>query len=299
MLSTIKRYQNSFNSLTGKLKENKSILAAMAFGSIITGDLWEESDIDLFVICKNKIKGIRDIYTEEKGVSVHIKLMSKDKFLELNKEEISGGFIHRVFSSSRLIFSKDHEITSKYDVGRYYPDISREKWNSVYLGDLLKSIGVCKKYLTSNGIYMSYSVVIKCIENFSKLYINSSGYMISKDVMTMAMNLNDDLKKLVDSLFLANEEEVYGAIKDILNFFQVNIERNLKEYTNVLLSYMKEKDCFLSSEDMKKDEFFKNYHINFETILNKLVENNLIKKESRDYKDDFNNLLFKEKVYFI
>jgi predicted nucleotidyltransferase len=299
MANIISRYQKAFNSLIERLKDTDSVLAVMVFGSVVTGDLWEESDIDLFVISKDKIHNIVNVYTEEKGMPVHVKLMSKEKLLSLHKDELAGGFIHRIFVSSRLVFSKDEEITAKYDLGRYYPDIDKEKWNMVYLGDLLKSIGVCKKYLANNGMYMAYSATIKCVEDFSKLYINSSGYMISKDVMTMAMNLNDELKDVVDKLFFSSKEDIIESINSTINFFEDNINRNFKKYTSLLLRYMKDKDCFLSSEEIKKDEFFNNYKIDFENILNKLWEKDIIKKESREHKDNFDKMLFKEKVYFI
>lgn len=299
MPNTITMYQKAFNSLIERLKDTDSILAAMVFGSVVTGDLWEESDIDLFVISKDKIQNIVNVYTEEKGMPVHIKLMSKEKLLSLHEEEVLGGFLHRIFVSSRLVFSKDEEITAKYDLGRYYPDVDREKWNMVYLGDLLKSIGVCKKYLANNGLYMAYSATVKCVEDFSKLYINSSGYMISKDVMTMAMNLNDEFKDYVDRLFFSNKEDMIEAINRIINFFEENINENFKKYTNILLRYMKDKDCFLSTEGIKKGEFFKDYKIDFENILNKLWEKGIVKKQSRELKDDSNNIICKEKVYYI
>lgn len=299
MQNTIQEYQMAFNLLVDRLKANESILAVMVFGSIVTGDLWEESDIDIFVISKDKIDKIINIYTEEEGIPVHIKLMSKEKLLSLHKEELVGGFIHRIFVSSRLVFSKDEEITGKYDIGRYYPDIDREKWNMVYLGDLLKSISVCKKYIDNGGNYMAYGAIVKCIEDYSKLYINSSGYMISKDVMTMALNLDDDLKETVHNLFYGDRADVKNKIQELINFFENNVERNLKKYTSLLLEFMKKKDSLLSSEDVKNDDFFRNYKIDFEIILNKLLQKKVVKKESREYRDDCRNMLFKEKVYFI
>lgn len=43
---------------------------------------------------------------------------------------------------------------------------------------------------------------MKLTEAFSKLYVNFSGYMISKDVINMATSLDDDFKNIVDDLFL-------------------------------------------------------------------------------------------------
>jgi predicted nucleotidyltransferase len=298
MEKTILQYQKAFNSIIEKLKSNDSVLAVMVFGSMVTGDLWDESDIDMFVILDKKSSEIENIYTEEKSIPVHIKIMSKSKFLQLHEEDLRGGFLHRIFASSRLVFSKDREVTARYDSGRYYPDLDRERWNMVYLGKLLKNIGISKKYLHNNGIHTAYTAAVKSVEEFARLYINSSGYMISKDAMTMAMNLNDDFKKYVDDLFF-NKTSSEEAINNALNYLQDTIDTSIRNLVNVLINYMREKDSFLSAEDIKKDRLFYNYDINMEDILNKLWVKNIIKKETRDYKVENGKVLIKENVYFI
>jgi uncharacterized protein len=295
---TILQYQKAFNSIIERLKMNESVLAVMVFGSMVSGDLWDESDIDLFVILDNRPVDIRNIYTAEKDIPVHIKLMCKNRFLQFYEEDLRGGFIHRIFASSRLVFSKDMDITMRYDNGRYYPDMDRERWNMVYLGNVLKNIGICKKYLYNDGIYTAYTSAVKCVEDFAKLYVNSAGYMISKDAMTMAMNLNDEFRKHVDLLFF-NKDTVEKAIETCLSYLLEYIDNNIRRNTEVLINYMREKDCFLSTEDIKKDKLFHNYDIDMEEILNKLWEKNILKKETRDYKTDDGKTLFKENVYFI
>jgi len=298
MEKSILQYQKAFNSIVDRLKSNDSVLAVMVFGSMVTGDLWEESDIDLFVILDQKMHAIKNIYTEEKDVAVHIKVMSKNKFLVLYDEDLRGGFIHRVFASSRLVFSKDADITTKFDNGRFYPDLDRERWNMVYLGNLLKSIGLCRKYIQNNGIYTAFTAAVKSMEEYSKLYVNSSGYMISKDAMTMAMSLNNKFKENVEALFfnIVNKEEV---INQSLKFVQDSVDESLRNYCGVLIDFMNDKDSFLSAEEIENDRLFNNYNINMEEILNKLWEKNVIKKDTRDYKSEDGKLLFKENVYFI
>ena len=44
MERTILQYQKAFNSIIERLKSNDSVLAVMVFGSMVTGDLWDESD---------------------------------------------------------------------------------------------------------------------------------------------------------------------------------------------------------------------------------------------------------------
>jgi uncharacterized protein len=298
MEKTILQYQKAFNSIIERLKGNKSILAVMVFGSMVAGDLWDESDIDLFVITDKAFPEIKNIYTEEKGIPVHIKLMSHSKFTKLYDKDLRGGFIHRIFASSRLVFSKQMDITAKYDNGRYYPDLDKERWSIVYLGNVLKSIGIAKKYLANDAIYTAYTAAVRTVDDFARLYINYSGYMISKDAITMALNLNDELKVCVDELYFNNvkcEDAIYGLI----NYIQEFIDRNIRGISEILLNFMKQKDCFLSADDFDTDELFVSYDISFEEILSKLWEKSIIKKETRDFKNEDGKVLFKENVYFI
>lgn len=298
MEKSILQYQKAFNYIVDRLKGNDSVLAVMVFGSMVTGDLWDESDIDLFVILDQKMNSMKNIYTEEKGVPVHIKVMSKSRFLALYEEDLRGGFIHRVFASSRLVFSKDSDITNKYDNGRFYPDLDRERWNMVYMGSLLKSVGLCKKYIQNEGIFTAYSAAVKSMEEYAKLYVNSSGYMISKDAITMAMNLSNGFKSQVENLFFSSNDKK-EVIVEVLKFIQDSVDESIRNCCGVLIDFMNEKDSFFSAEEIENDKTFNSYSINMEEILNKLWEKNIIKKDTRDYKSEDGKVLFKENVYFL
>jgi uncharacterized protein len=292
------QYQKSFNNMLERLKINQSVLAVMVFGSMVTGDLWEESDIDLFVITQKDPLEIVNLYTEEQEITIHIKLMSKKKFMQLHESDLRGGFIHRIFASSRLVFSKDMDITTRYNNGRYYPDNDRNRWNLVYLGRVLKSISSCKKNLNNHGIITAYCLAVRSLEDFARLFLNSSGYMISKDVVTMAMDLNDQFKTAAESL-LFEKDNIKAVIANTINYLQLTIDENIKIYTALLLNYMKLADGFLSAEDVKKDKLFTSYDIEVEEIFRELWSKNIIKKEEREFKSEDGSTLIKENVYFI
>jgi len=298
MTKTILQYQKAFNSVVDRIKIDKSVLAVMVFGSMVTGDLWEESDIDFIIIVNKNFEKIRDIYTEEENIPVHIKLMGKEKFIQIYSDTLKGGYFHRIFSSSRLIFSKDMDITVRYDGGRLFPDADRERWGMCFLGKLLKEMGVCKKYLSSDALHTSYSSAIRCIEKYSKLFVNSSGYMISKDVMTMALNLNEDFKQCVDKLFF-EKSNVSETIKETMTYLEESVNFSIKSNCDLLLNYMRDKDKFISAEEIMLDDIFKDFDIDMEELLNKLWQSDIIKKESRDFKIDKDKILFKQNVYFV
>ncbi len=294
---TILQYQKVFNSVMDRLKANKKVLAVMVFGSMVSGDLWEESDIDLFVIVDEELDEIKNIYIVEKNIPVHIKLLSKNKLFYHN-HNIQDGFLHRVFAGSRLVFSNDVDITSKYDNGRYYSDIDRDRWNLVYLGNFIKVLGVCKKYITNDSIYTAYASTVQCAEEYSKLFVNSSGYMINNNAINMAINTNDEFKVCVDALFF-EKVNVHDTLKNIIHYMEKYIDDNIKSLASFLLKHMRNNDCMLSSEEIKKDDIFKHFNINFEDILGKLLQLNVVKRGSRDYKTKDGTVLIKENVYYL
>ena len=114
MVKSIIDYQKSYKEITEILMKNTDVIAIFVFGSMVTGDLWEESNIDLFVIYKDEFEQVRDLYSEIMDIPIHIKFLGKDafkkNFLEAGKRDI----IKNCLISSKLIYSIDQEITELY-----------------------------------------------------------------------------------------------------------------------------------------------------------------------------------------
>ncbi|NFR87332.1 MULTISPECIES: nucleotidyltransferase domain-containing protein [unclassified Clostridium] len=295
MLKSILKYQKSFQKLINDLKVNKKVLAIFAFGSIVSGDLWDESDIDLFVLYKDNFNEIRDVYSEILGIDVHMKLLSKESFLNLYKSDGKKGFARNILLSSKIVFSRDDEITSTFNEARYSLDKHIEKWNLVYLGKLMKDLRVTKKYLHNNSIFTSYEILIRALDSFSKLYLNLNGYTVSKDAVRMATNLNDEFNNIINDLFYEpiSKENIESTLVYIERFLELNIVAS----TKALLEFLNEKRTFLSSYEIKNDMRFKEFDIKIEDILKELLKRNLVKKDIRKLDIEDSKKLINENVY--
>ncbi|MDO5518540.1 MAG: nucleotidyltransferase domain-containing protein [Clostridium sp.] len=295
MIKSILNYQKSSEKLISVLKRNKKVLAAFAYGSIVNGDLWDESDIDMFVVYKDGFEEVRDIYSEVLNISVHMKILNKEKFLELYENNGKRGMIRNLLISSKLIFSKDDEIESAYNNAKYSMDKYLEMRNLLYLGKLSKDMKVSKKYLSNDRLFTSYEVLIRALDSFSKLYLNLNGYTISKDAVKMVMNLNNDFNMLVENLF--KEEYSYEYIKNTLDYIENFLDDNINAAAKFLLDYLYEKSEFLSSYDIKNDILFKEFDIKIEDILKELQKRNLVVKDSRKLDLPKGERLITENVY--
>lgn len=295
MAKSIIDYQNAYKEITEILKKNNNILSIFIFGSMVSGDLWEGSNIDLFVIYKEDFDEIRDIYSEVSEIPVHIKFMSKELFKKYYDEAGKREVIRNLLISSKMIYSIDDEIIELYQKIIYLIDSDKGRLNLVYLGDFFKEIGVCKKYISKGSLYTAHELLLRALSNFSMLFLSINGYTVSKDSLTMACNLNDVLNDKVKSLLYKEVNDL--IIKDLLDYMENYIEYNIEKASKDLIDFIKNENKALSSYDIKINPYFKNFKIKIEEILKVLCKNNIIVKGKREFRDSNGNFLAMENVY--
>ncbi|NOV94593.1 hypothetical protein DFH88_003707 [Clostridium saccharobutylicum] len=294
-MKSILNYQKASEKLISILKTNKRVLAIFVYGSIVSGDLWEESDIDLFVVYKDQFEEIRDVYSEMLDIPVHMKILNKNRFMELYESDGKKGFVRNLLISSKIIFSRDDEIESIFNKAKYSSDKYKERWNLVYLGKLIKDIGVTKKYLQNDSLFTSYEVLIRALDSFSKLYLNLNGYTVSKDAVKMVMNLNNEFDIMIENLFY--NERLKENIKNTVQYVETFLDDNINLAGKFLLDYLYKKNTFLSSYEIQNDELFKEFDIKIEDILKELYKKKLVVKDSRKLDLPSKEKLINESVY--
>lgn len=295
MLKAILNYQKASEKLINSLQTNRKVLAVFAFGSIVNGDLWEESDIDIFVVYKDQFYNMRDVYSEILDIPVHMKILNKEKFLELYENNGKKGEIRNMLTSSKLVFSRDEEIDILFNKAKYSMDKFVEIWNLVYLGKLIKDLGVTKKYLYNDRLFTSFEVLIRALDSFAKLYLNISGYTVSRDAIKMTMNLNNKFNMLVENLIEKELKQEY--ISSIVEYIDDYLANNISIAAKFLLNYLEEKNTYLSSYEIKSDEIFSQFDIKIEDILKELFKNGFIEKNSRKIELPAREKLLNENVY--
>ncbi len=297
MKSIIIEYQKAFNDIMEEFKGNKNVSAVFTFGSMVSGDIWEESDIDFFVVYKNEFHEVRDIYSEVNGVPIHVKLLSKEKFMYSYENEGNKGISKSILKFSKIVFSRDKEINLVYNRAIYGTDEYTHRENLEYLSKVIKEVNICKKYIQIDRMYTAYEVMIRSLDSFSKLYLSLNGYTISKDSIRMAVNLNDSFKSIIDERLFngINKEDII----EIVNYIERYIENNILEASKIILDILGDSSEYLSASEIIKDFKIAGSKIKLEQILKKLLSKGIIKKMSKKVMDKDDNIIINENVYGI
>jgi uncharacterized protein len=295
MAKSVVDYQNAYMEITEILKKNTNIISIFVFGSMVSGDLWEGSNIDLFAVYNDDFNEVRDVYSEVLDIPIHIKFISKDTFKKYYNEAGKRDVIKGSLMSSKMIYSIDHEITDLYQKIIYMVDSDKGRLNLVYLGNFFGDVGICKKYLSKGSRYTAHELLIRALNNFSMLYLSINGYTVSKDSLSMACNLNDSLNEKVKNLLYKEVSD--ESIKELLNYMENYLEYNVEKASKEMINFIKNEDKYLSAYEISTNPYFKNFKIKVEEILKVLYENNIIIKDKREFRDSKGSLLAMENVY--
>lgn len=297
MKNIIIEYQKAFNEILENFKSNKDVIAVFTFGSIVSGDIWEESDIDFFVIYNFEYDFVRDIYSEIYKIPVHTRILSKEKFLSSYKEDGSKGIARNILKFSKLVFSRDKDINNLYNRSIYVGDEFNHIDSLEYLSRVIKDVGICKKYIQNDRIYTAYEMIVRSLDSLSKLYLNLNGYTVSKDAIRMVINLNDDFKALIDDkLFNGVQEE---NIVDIINYINTYIDKNILKASKVITDILNDEEEYLSASEIKNKDILRGSNIKLEQILKRLLTKGVIKKKDKEVIDSNGNVIISENVYGI
>ncbi|MGL4991202.1 MAG: nucleotidyltransferase domain-containing protein [Sarcina sp.] len=294
-MKTIKEYQTAYNSIIDELKNNSSVLGVTVFGSIMTGDIWKNSDIDLFVIVEDNSTKEKDIYAQKFNIDIHMKILTKNEFLNFRENFVGGGKLHRKLISSKLVIANDREIIDKYNYYKFLNDNDKERWNLLYLGELIRAKGLCDKAISNGKIYNAIYSSLKLGESVAKIYLNLNGYLISSDPLTMAISLNDDFKNCMDKVIADSNKE---SIENLIFTTEMFLSKNIKNIASLLLKKLKEAKKPLSINEIKNiDEFIK-MPIEFDKILRELYQRNIVKRGEREIFISNEKKLAQEVIYY-
>jgi predicted nucleotidyltransferase len=111
--NTPERHQAALDRLVAKLKEDRHVLAAILFGSLVRGEAWEKSDIDLVAVLRDGVERERHGYwLLENGVSIWLETVPRSQLKQQFERALPGTIRHAMHSQARLLFSHDESIAT-------------------------------------------------------------------------------------------------------------------------------------------------------------------------------------------
>ncbi|MEG0129817.1 nucleotidyltransferase domain-containing protein [Clostridium sp.] len=295
-MSRVREYQQAYEKALTNLKNNSNTLAVIVYGSIVTGDIWEESDIDFIVVTSEEDK-MDILYTKEHGIFMHINYMSKDLFIRNYQNIIKGGTFHKAFSSGKLAYCIDKDVKSIYQATRFYSDSDRCIRNIDILCEIFNLMHYAKKFYYTKKYETSYELALLVYKNYARLEMNMSGYVTDKDVISIAVNLDSNIEELF-SILVGNESLDY-RINRVLEHVESFIEKNIGRITLPIVEFIQKNNNLCSIMDIQEGKGFNLINKDMSLVIHEMAKQGIINETTRKYETESGEFLVEELVYSV
>jgi predicted nucleotidyltransferase len=292
----IKSYQEAYDKAFGKLKNNSNVIAIIVYGSIVSGDIWEESDIDFFVITKEQNK-LMNLYSKINDVPIQVNYISKEIFIKSYTNLLKGGTFHKAFFTGKLVYCLDDEIKDLFNSIRFYYDRDRNIRNLEILCNIFNCLHYSRKYYFTGKYETSFQWIVDLITNFARLQLNVKGYITDKDILSFAVSMDEEVDKLFN--ILNTQKTLKEKIYTVLDFIEKYLDQNISTLAMPIIEFLKEKKQFLSIHDIKNSPEFKQLNGDLNYLLNYLAQKGLINQSLRSFTTYGEEELIEELVYYV
>lgn len=296
MAVNIKAYQDACDIALNKFKNNEQVIAIVVYGSIISGDIWEKSDIDFLVITKESNK-MDIIHSKILNVPMHINYISKDIFVDSYNNMLKGGSFHKAFFMGKLVYCVDEAIEEIQNATRFYSDRDKSIRNIEFLCSLLNSIHFAKKYMMTGKHETAFQWCVEVLKNYARILMNSNGHITDNDILSYAVNMNTNVENIF--VVLNDDKPLLGRLNYIIDATEKFVSQNVEAIAKPVIQFLNQKGKALSASEIQTSEEFKQIDGDINILLEALSSMGFIKEKSKKYITGENEYLIDEIVYYI
>jgi predicted nucleotidyltransferase len=255
------KFTTALEALIERVKQDRSILAAILCGSLSHDTVWDKSDIDLVLVRTDDNKSAEEsvaLYAD--GINVHAMMVARTEFRKIVEGAIRTGFLHSFLAKGRLLYTHDQTIAALcgqlHVIGERDIQVQLLNAGISVLGPLYKA----HKWLRTRGD-LEYTAlwILYAATSLAKIEALSARLLVEREVIQQAMKLNPGFFKIIYSDLLntkKNPKNVEAALSAIDNY----LAERAPELYNPVIEYLKEIGEARSATEIE-DHFKRNFGI--------------------------------------
>jgi len=193
------RFTKALEALVARVREDRSVLAAILCGSLSHDTVWARSDIDLVLVTidDKKVEG-GDLSLYADGVNVHALLLPRAQFRKTVEGSIRNSFMHSLLAKGRLLYTHDETITDLCDrlreIGQRDTEIQLLRAATRALGPIYKAH---KWFLTRGDLDYTALWILYAATPLAQIEVIGRRLLADREVIPQAMTLNPVFFKTV------------------------------------------------------------------------------------------------------
>ncbi len=256
-----RKFQEALEDFVGRVKEDRSVLAAILCGSLSHDRVWEKSDIDLVLVTIDEKRSERTGFAlDVSGGNLHASLMPRAEFRRAVEGTVRNSFLHSLLAKGRLLYAHDPTIADLCDGLQRMGERDAEVQLLRAATRALPSIYKARKWFVTRGD-LDYTAlwILYAATPLAQMEVIGAGLLVDREVIPQALQLNPDFFQLIYSDLL-NTRKTSKAIRKALDGVERYVAEREPGLFGLVLEYLEEIGEARSCTEIE-DHFQRNFDV--------------------------------------
>lgn len=274
-------FEAAVTALIERVKQDRSVLAAILCGSMSHDTVWAKSDVDLVLVTIDD----RKVKAESKalwadGVNVHVMLMPRAEFRKVAEGSVRNSFMHAFLAKGRILYSRDDSIGDLFNglaaIGERDTEIQMMGAATWALPSIYKAH---KWFVTRQDLEYTALWLLYAATPLARVEVLAAKQLAGREVIQQALKLNPRFFKTIYTDLL-NGRKAKAGVEAALTAVDRYLAGRAGTIFAPVLGYLKEAGEARSATDLE-DHFTKNFGLEgIVTACEYLADQGLIGKAS-------------------
>ena len=219
----LQTYHTALDDFVERIKRDSNIIAAILFGSLVSGKVWEESDIDLLLISKDEKKPLRQYWIVDGTIVIQVAIESRQNFRQAVERSLGSSQLLHILATGKMLFSTDETLQEYMEEAKRIGDRDKElsllrlaMYIPAELSKIRKSLKVYDDHI------MAFSFLLHAVEMIARVELVLHNEIPGREFMQQALELNPRLFNRVYFDLLSkgitreSVDEAYHIVKEYL-----------------------------------------------------------------------------------
>jgi hypothetical protein len=255
------QFTAALDALVARVKEDRSVLAAILCGSLSHDTVWARSDIDLVLVTIDDRKvPLSDLALSADGVNVHTMLIPRAAFRQTVEGSVHNSFMHSFLAKGRLLYTHDPTIAALcerlHTTGTRDAAVQLLRAATHALAPLYKAH---KWWITRGDLEYTALWILYAATPLAQIEVISAGQLVGREVIPQAMGINPALLKTI-YVDLLNAKKTPEGVEAALDAVDEYLSTRARSLFSLVIDHLRETGDVRSSSDLD-DHFRKNFDV--------------------------------------
>jgi predicted nucleotidyltransferase len=275
------RFIRALEALVDRIKEDRTVLAAILCGSLSYDAVWAGSDIDLVLVTIDDRKIVAsDLSLYADGLNVHTFLLPRAEFRKTVEGSIRNSFIHSLFARGRLLYTHDPTLARLFaELGEIGQRDTRLQLLAAATSALPAVYKAHKWFVTRGDLDYTAMWILAAASGLARIEVVGARMIADREVIPQAMKLNPPFFTTIYTDML-NARKTPEAIRAALDAIDRYIAQRAATLFAPVIEYLREAGEARSATEI---EYYFKRNFNIEgvtTACEYLADQRLIGKAS-------------------